>query len=149
MATYIKLMTWRRKPSMAKTKTVFTFIPKGLIISSQSTSNWSVLPYRLHLTFPTNLWVKRNKQFTLEQHQSLYVPKLTASVHVHVYHVSSSVSKVLLRNTIDQWKIISEWWNFCDKEYFDCISEAMKYVAPSLQACKPINHMIPELDLKS
>ena len=28
--------------------TVFTSIPKGLIISSQSTSNWSLLPYRLH-----------------------------------------------------------------------------------------------------
>ena len=62
----------------------------------------------------------------------------------------SSVSKVLkLRNTIDQWKIISEWSNFCDEEYFDCISEAMKYVAPSPQACKHTNHMIPELDLKS
>ena len=66
-------------------------------------------------------------------------------IHVHVH----SVSKVLLRNTIDQWKIISEWWNFCDEEYFDCISEAMKYVAPSPQASKHINHMIPELDLKS
>ena len=59
------------------------------------------------------------------------------------------ISKVLLRNTIDQWKIISKSWNFCDEEYFDCISEVMKYVAPSPQACKHINHMIPELDLKS
>ena len=136
---YIKLKTWRRKLSMAKTITVFTSIPKGLIISSQSASNWSHLPYRLHHLSHKSLG---------KTEQTIYFGATPESLCAKA-NSKYSVSKVLLRNTIDQWKIISKWWNFCDKEYFDCISEVMKYVAPSPQACKHINHMIPELDLKS
>ena len=116
-------------------------IPKGLIISSQSASNWSLLPYRLHHLSHKSLG---------KTEQTIYFGATPESLCAKA-NSKYSVSKVLLRNAVDQWKIISKWWNFCDEEYFDCISEVMKYmyVAPSPQACKHINHMIPELDLKS
>ena len=98
MATYIKLKTWRWELSMAKTTTVFTSVPKGLNISLQATCTCSLLPYRLH--HPSyKSWGKTEQEVTFEQYQSLMCRSWKQA---HDFYVSSSVSKVLLRNNISE-----------------------------------------------
>ena len=81
----IKLKTWRRKPSMAKTITVFTSIPKGLIISSQSTSNWSLLPYRLHHLSHKSLGKTEQTIYFAATPESLWHKADSKCTYIHVH----------------------------------------------------------------